>query len=331
MAFLPNRCGIFNNNSEWVVMSDTDYAAVELYNGYSDRLLVIASVCGVIAMIIGIPGNLITIIALANYKKVCNATAIFIINMSCADLLILCLDPPLATSIYWGRSWTHGRVSCQLYALGKCLLISVSVFTIIAITINRYILIIYPRLYCKIYRTRNMIIKLAAIWICPLLALIPTFLGKWGCFALDLEYGPCSVFTDQNNRSPKKFLFITVLVLPCIPIILCYARIFFVVRKTTKKSRYTAKKARCSNFEETTRHGSSSTNNFTAVTSNDTEEKREYILLETIAKESEHSKESTLEAPSFTNYNKGEEIPESTEQSRIQRNIFKKSMKFFTR
>lgn len=42
----------------------------ELFHGYSPTLLTFASVCCIIYMMVGVPGNLITIIALFRCKKV---------------------------------------------------------------------------------------------------------------------------------------------------------------------------------------------------------------------------------------------------------------------
>lgn len=50
--------------------SDAELASVILFKDYPHSLLTFASVCCVIFMVIGIPGNLITIVALARCKKV---------------------------------------------------------------------------------------------------------------------------------------------------------------------------------------------------------------------------------------------------------------------
>lgn len=50
--------------------SDAALAAVELFIGYPDWLLTFASLCCCLFMVIGVPGNLITIVALARCKKV---------------------------------------------------------------------------------------------------------------------------------------------------------------------------------------------------------------------------------------------------------------------
>lgn len=50
--------------------SNEALANVELFIGYPDALVTFASVCCYIFMVIGIPGNIITIVALARCKKV---------------------------------------------------------------------------------------------------------------------------------------------------------------------------------------------------------------------------------------------------------------------
>jgi hypothetical protein len=62
-------------------------------------------------------------------------------------------------------------------------------------------------------------------------------MGKWGRFGLDPRIGSCSILPDGAGRSPKEFLFLVAFVIPCISIVVCYARIFYIVRKTALKSR----------------------------------------------------------------------------------------------
>jgi hypothetical protein len=92
-------------------------------------------------------------------------------------------------------------------------------------------------LFCRIYRTRNLGVMILLIWLGAFGSLFPTLLGAWGKFDLDQEIGSCSILPDENQRSPKVFLFLIAFVLPCCAIIICYARIFLIVRKATVNSR----------------------------------------------------------------------------------------------
>ena len=79
--------------------------------------------------------------------QVRNATAMFIINLSVSDLMFCCFNLPLATSNFYHRAWVHGPTLCVLFPLMRYGLVAVSIFTVLAITLNRYIMIGHPRLY----------------------------------------------------------------------------------------------------------------------------------------------------------------------------------------
>lgn len=83
---------------------------------------------------------------------------------------------------------------------------------------------------------------LVAIWTVSFGVVTPTWFGIYGLFGLDTSIGSCSILEDQKGNTPKKSLFLTAFILPCVAIILCYARIFFIVRKATKKSLNKVKK-----------------------------------------------------------------------------------------
>lgn len=81
----------------------------------------------------------------------------------------------------------------------------------------------------------------ACTWIFGFGALIATWFGKWGKFGLDTRIGSCSILPDTDGHSPKEFLFIVAFVIPCLAIVVCYARIFYIVRNTALKSRLTTR------------------------------------------------------------------------------------------
>ncbi|XP_028177879.1 G-protein coupled receptor moody-like [Ostrinia furnacalis] len=217
--------------------SDEALAAVELFIGYPDALLTFASLCCMLFMVVGVPGNLITIIALARCKKVRNATAIFIISLSLSDLLFCCFNLPLAASTFWNQSWRHGKTLCRMFPLTKYALVAISLFTVLAITINRYIMIAWPRLYPKLYSKPYLATMIATIWVFCFAVLVPTWQEKWGRFSLNPMVGSCTIIPDVNDNSPKKAMFIGAFLLPGIAIIVCYARIFLIVKKIAKRSR----------------------------------------------------------------------------------------------
>ncbi|XP_053950123.1 G-protein coupled receptor moody [Anastrepha ludens] len=220
------------------ISSTKDKASgVELFEGYSDELLMFASVACIIFMIVGIPGNMINIMALARGKQTRNSTAIFIMNLSSSDLLFDCFNLPLAASTFLRRSWIHGELLCRFFPLMRYALLAVSLFTVSLITINRYVIIAHPRQYSRIYQRRYLGLMIAGTWITAFSIMIPTWRGVWGRFGLDTTIGSCSILLDENGHTPKEFLFIAAFMVPCICIMVCYARILYLVRKTAFRHR----------------------------------------------------------------------------------------------
>lgn len=96
-------------------------------------------------------------------------------------------------------------------------------------------------LSCRLYKKQYLGLMVACTWVFGFGALITTWIGKWGKFGLDARIGSCSILPDSHGHSPKEFLFIVAFVIPCLAIVICYARIFYIVRKTALKSRLTTR------------------------------------------------------------------------------------------
>lgn len=77
---------------------------------------------------------------------------------------------------------------------------------------------------------------IALTWLGCFGSLLPTLFGQWGVFGLDEEMGSCSILQDSHHHSPKEFLFVVAFLLPCVAIVVCYARIFFIVRQAAAVS-----------------------------------------------------------------------------------------------
>lgn len=90
---------------------------------------------------------------------------------------------------------------------------------------------------CRIYQRRYLGLMIAGTWITAFSIMIPTWRGVWGRFGLDTSIGSCSILLDKNGHTPKEFLFIAAFVVPCICIVVCYARILYLVRKAAFRSR----------------------------------------------------------------------------------------------
>ncbi|XP_017112885.1 G-protein coupled receptor moody [Drosophila elegans] len=204
-------------------------------NGFSQSLLTFAAVMTFLIMIVGICGNLLTVVALLKCPKVRNVAAAFIISLCIADLLFCALVLPFQGLRFVQGTWRHGQVLCRLIPFIQYGNIGVSLLCIAMITINRYVMITHHGLYARIYKRHWIAVMIAACWLFSYGMQLPTLLGEWGRFGYDSRLQTCSIMTDDHGHSSKTTLFITAFVIPCLVIIACYAKIFWVVHKSEQR------------------------------------------------------------------------------------------------
>ncbi|EDX01432.1 G-protein coupled receptor moody isoform X1 [Drosophila yakuba] len=203
--------------------------------GFSQSLLTFAAVMTFLIMIVGICGNLLTVVALLKCPKVRNVAAAFIISLCIADLLFCALVLPFQGLRFVQGTWNHGQVLCRLIPFIQYGNIGVSLLCIAMITINRYVMITHHGLYARIYKRHWIAVMIAACWLFSYGMQLPTLLGEWGRFGYDSRLQTCSIMTDDHGHSSKTTLFITAFVIPCLVIIACYAKIFWVVHKSEQR------------------------------------------------------------------------------------------------
>ncbi|XP_037943811.1 G-protein coupled receptor moody isoform X2 [Teleopsis dalmanni] len=205
-------------------------------------MLTFAAVMTFVIMVVGICGNLLTIIALIKYPKVRNVAAAFIISLCLADLIFCMLVLPFSGIRYIQGTWTHGELLCKLIPFIQYGNVGVSLLCIGMITINRYVMIAHHSCYEKIYKKHWIALMLIFCWMFSYGMQLPTLLGVWGTFGYDPKLGTCSIMNDELGHSSKTTLFITAFVIPCIIIIACYTKIFWVVRKSEQRLKHHTKK-----------------------------------------------------------------------------------------
>ncbi|XP_014257258.1 G-protein coupled receptor moody isoform X2 [Cimex lectularius] len=206
-------------------------------DGYSQPLLNFAAVTTISIMIVGLLGNLLTIVALLRCPRVRNVAAAFIISLCVADFLFCAVVLPFAASRFITDSWVHGDFLCSLVPLVRYGNVGVSLLCIAMITINRYIMIAHYGWYPKIYKPMWIACMIIFCWALSFGMQVPTLLGIWGKYSYDHNIRTCSITKDIWGRSSKTALFLIGFVIPCLIIVCCYARIFWVVHSSESRMR----------------------------------------------------------------------------------------------
>jgi len=201
---------------------------------YSRPATIFAAVAASIFTFVGITGNLLTVVALLKCQKLrSHATTMFVISLAVSDLLFCTINLPLTASRYVHEKWILGPDMCRLFPFFFYGNVAASLMNMVAITINRYILIACHANYSRIYSHLNIFLMIAFVWIFSFGMMVPPLLEIWGTLGLDEQTFSCTIL-KRNDQSPKKFLMIFGFLMPCVVIIACYSAIFLKVRQSRK-------------------------------------------------------------------------------------------------
>nr|AXY83426.1 putative gustatory receptor 10 [Conopomorpha sinensis] len=202
---------------------------------YPREATVLAAVCAIIFSIVGVLGNFITTVALLMHPKLRgHVTTKFVLSLCVSDLLFCAINLPLTSNRFIKEEWTFGPSLCQMFAFIFYGNVAVSLLSMVAITVNRYIVIAYYDIYSEIYTTTKIWIQLVLIWFVSFGLMIPPLLEVWGKLGLDRHTFSCTIL-PKDGRSPKKYLFVFGFALPCLVIIGSYSCIYWKVRESKRK------------------------------------------------------------------------------------------------
>ncbi|XP_022902766.1 protein trapped in endoderm-1-like isoform X2 [Onthophagus taurus] len=176
--------------------------------------------------------NTVTIIALIRCPKLrLHATTFFVLSLSISDLLFCLINLPLMADRYIHQEWRMGDALCKVFPVILYGNVALSLLNMVAITVNRYIIISYYEYYSKLYSKLSIWIQLFAIWSVAFLIMLPPSLGIWGELGLNKSTFSCTI-NKKDGKSPKQFIFLVGFVIPCLVIIVSYTCIYLKVRQS---------------------------------------------------------------------------------------------------
>lgn len=150
---------------------DGDYVA---YNERPETYIVPVAL-GII-FLIGVVGNGCLIWIFCSQASVRSSIPnTFIFNLALGDLLVLFCSVPFTSTIYTLESWPYGELVCKASECAKDTSVGVSVFTLTALSLDRYKAIVHPvQSYTSGPRSkRSVIASLGLIWILSLILALP--------------------------------------------------------------------------------------------------------------------------------------------------------------
>ncbi|KAI8439298.1 hypothetical protein MSG28_013131 [Choristoneura fumiferana] len=142
------------------------------YTPYGDRIeTYLVPVIFAIIFVVGVLGNGTLVIVYVRHRGMRNAPNTYIFSLALADLLVILICVPFVSVIYTLESWPWGELICRISEAAKDVSIGVSVFTLTALSAERYCAIVNP--FRKLQLRKLPLVCATFIWAAALLFATP--------------------------------------------------------------------------------------------------------------------------------------------------------------
>ncbi|XP_032300415.1 melanopsin-like isoform X2 [Coturnix japonica] len=199
-----------------------------------DHVLYTVGTCVLVIGSIGIIGNLLVLYAFYSNKKLRTPQNFFIMNLAVSDFLMSASQAPICFINSLHREWILGDIGCDLYAFCGALFGITSMMTLLAISIDRYLVITKPLRSIQWTSKKRTMQIIAAVWLYSLGWSVAPLLG-WSSYVPEGLMISCTwdyVTYSPANRSYTMILCCCVFFIPLIIILHCYLFMFLAIRST---------------------------------------------------------------------------------------------------
>lgn len=122
--------------------------------------------------VLSVGGNVIVCYIVLAYQRMRTVTNYFIVNLACSDIMmsVLCIPFTFIANLLM-KYWPFGPILCPIVTYAQVVTVFLSAFTLLAISLDRYIAIIYP--LRPRMTTKQAAIVISVIWFLSLAVPLP--------------------------------------------------------------------------------------------------------------------------------------------------------------
>ena len=200
----------------------------DFYTVPTGIVVLLAILYGSISLI-AVFGNGLVIFVIAQKRKMQTVTNIFIANLALADVIIGLFSVPFQFQPALHQRWDLPEFLCKIAPSFKTLSVSVSVFTLTVISIDRYVAVLYP--LKAGFSNKTAILGLAFIWIIGIASSFPEGLFYTFQYVYDKDTGGLKPVckdewpSENFGKYYHLYLFVVQYLLPLMVINFSYIRI----------------------------------------------------------------------------------------------------------
>ncbi|XP_075217889.1 uncharacterized protein LOC142322694 [Lycorma delicatula] len=189
-------------------------------------------VCEVLVALTAVAGNGLVLIAFRKERRLRRRTNYYIVSLAVADLLVGLLGIPCALLAYIGLP---KQLHACLFTLSLLVVLcTISIFSLVAVSVDRYWAILYPMGYSRNVRTRTAICIICGCWVAgTLVGFLPLF--GWNAAKLKNHELEACRFTQVMDYNFLVFIYVGTIIFPGVLMAAFYAHIYTVVVKQLRQ------------------------------------------------------------------------------------------------
>ncbi|ESO87474.1 hypothetical protein LOTGIDRAFT_127919 [Lottia gigantea] len=123
---------------------------------------------------IALSGNGIVCYLVLAYKRMHTVPNYFIFNLAVSDILVAIFCIPFSFVANLKNYWPFGVAMCPIVMYSQVVTVFLSSYTLVAMSIDRYVVIVHP--FLRRITTRQTVFVILAIWVISLAIPLPTLL-----------------------------------------------------------------------------------------------------------------------------------------------------------
>ena len=191
--------------------------------------------------VVGIIGNGLVIYVICSRQKMRTVTNLLLLNLAIADMSFILIIPPLTAYMWAMYTWPFGVILCKTMHFLLNVTAYVTVYTLVLISVVRYLTIVYSAETTRFRTKQNMIILCVLIWVVMLSVNIPITLsytvndiGEPGTYVpMCMPVGP------DNGRKTCQAIYSTFFAFAYVLPLFCVAVFSFCILHHINKQRST--------------------------------------------------------------------------------------------
>ncbi|XP_056146811.1 opsin 4xa [Lampris incognitus] len=185
---------------------------------------------------LGVTGNALVMYAFFCNKKLRTLPNYFILNLAVSDFLMAVTQSPIffVNSLY--KEWVFGETGCKMYAFCGALFGITSMINLLAISVDRYIVITKPLQAIQWTSKRRTSLIIVIVWLYSLAWSLAPLLG-WSSYIPEGLMTSCTwdyVTSTPANKSYTLMLCCFVFFIPLGIISYCYLCMFLAIRRASR-------------------------------------------------------------------------------------------------